>query len=54
MDGRLELFYVEKPTKYISTLQAQNKLDNKFMTLDIETRVEEDTRRDPYSGALSD
>jgi hypothetical protein len=41
-DGQLELFYVEKPTKYISTWlrqQEHNKLDSNFMTLDSETRL---------------
>jgi hypothetical protein len=38
-DGTLELFYVQKPTKYITTLQENSKLDNNFITLDIETRL---------------
>ena len=37
MDGELLLFYVEKPTKYISTLQEHKNLDSNFMTLDLET-----------------
>ena len=37
--GGLELFYVQKPTKYISTLQEGSKIDSNFMTLDIETRL---------------
>ena len=39
MDGELELFYVEKPTKYISTLQEHKNFDRNFIVLDIENRV---------------
>lgn len=38
-DGELELFYVQKPTKYINTLQEHSKIDSNFLTLDIETRL---------------
>lgn len=42
MDVILNLFYVEKPTKYISTRlrqQEHKNLDGNFITLDIETRL---------------
>ena len=46
-DGQLELFYVQKPTKYISTLQEGSKIDSNFITMDIETRLVEDKDRNP-------
>ena len=38
-EGNLEFFYVQKPTKYISTLREHGKLDSDFIALDIETRL---------------
>ena len=38
-EGNLEFFYVQKPTKYISTLQEHGKLDSDFIALDLETRL---------------
>ncbi len=44
-DGELELFYVQKPTKYISPLQEHKELDSNFITMDIETRLVDNKER---------
>ena len=49
--GELELFYVEKPTKFISTIKTHDELDSDFITLDIETGLISNTevqQHQPY------
>ena len=49
LTGELELMYQEKPTKYITKINAHGELSDKFLTLDIET-LTQPTHATPYGG----
>jgi len=40
-NNELFLFKTEKPVKFISTLNQQKEINNKFITLDIETYIKD-------------
>jgi len=48
-NNELKLTTISKPSKYITPLKEQNTINDKFLTLDIETTLNDENKHTPYA-----